>query len=502
MPSRRAGRRSATRARCGSAGRGRPSARRAAAAAGSWTSPRASSSRRRIPPESLSTASLRRVGQPRERRAPRSTAARDVRDAVEAGEDGEVVLDGDVDVEVVELRDDAHLARGRPSPRSGSSCRARGSRRRRRSPARSAAASSSTCRRRSARAGRGRCPGGDLEVEAVDGGDLAEALDDAAKADCGHSSRSVPDHGRRPAPVPAVPCRPARHPRPSKLPASPVMEEGESPSTGAARGCCPELGGCACRSPGRGSPWQCVGARGRGRDRPRRHGHPLRELLRRVDSRCGWSGCRSTMCGCSSAPMPTPTTTAKRRRSSSARIASSDAPRHRPHDRARPRPRGVYDQRAERRSAAASPKEMVRAGRESRRGQGFGVSGPDRARPRADRRRRGRADLGTWQVVETPGHAPRTSASTTRAAAADPDLRRSPARQGLPLLRPRRRGTRSAPFSIPRPRRFPRRAPLPCRARTHVHQRRRAHRANRQSSPSGCGGRGKRSPTSPAPRLR
>ena len=37
----------------------------------------------------------------------------DVGDPVEAGEDGQVVLDGDVDVEVVELRHDAHLGAGR-----------------------------------------------------------------------------------------------------------------------------------------------------------------------------------------------------------------------------------------------------------------------------------------------------------------------------------------------------------------------------------------------------
>ena len=36
----------------------------------------------------------------------------DVGHAVEAGEDREVVFDGDVDVEVVELRDDAHLGPG------------------------------------------------------------------------------------------------------------------------------------------------------------------------------------------------------------------------------------------------------------------------------------------------------------------------------------------------------------------------------------------------------
>ena len=67
-------RRSASRARCGSAGRGRPSARRAGPGCGSWTRPRASSRRRRMPPESSSTASRRRSRR-RARSSARSTAA-------------------------------------------------------------------------------------------------------------------------------------------------------------------------------------------------------------------------------------------------------------------------------------------------------------------------------------------------------------------------------------------------------------------------------------------
>ena len=46
----------------------------------------------------------------------------DVGDPVEARVDGEVVLDGDVDVEVVELGDDAHLGAGGLRRRPGSSC--------------------------------------------------------------------------------------------------------------------------------------------------------------------------------------------------------------------------------------------------------------------------------------------------------------------------------------------------------------------------------------------
>ena len=61
-----------------------------------------------MPPESSSTASRRRSRR-RARSSARSTAAPTSVDPVEAGEDRQVVLDRDVDVEVVELGDDAHL---------------------------------------------------------------------------------------------------------------------------------------------------------------------------------------------------------------------------------------------------------------------------------------------------------------------------------------------------------------------------------------------------------
>ena len=61
-----------------------------------------------MPPESSSTASRRRVAQAGEVERAVDRGA-DVGHAVEAGEDREVVFDRDVDVEVVELRHDAHL---------------------------------------------------------------------------------------------------------------------------------------------------------------------------------------------------------------------------------------------------------------------------------------------------------------------------------------------------------------------------------------------------------
>ena len=63
---------------------------------------------------------LAAVGQARELERPVDRGG-DVGDAVEPREDREVVLDRDVDVEVVELRDDAHHARGRVFACRGSS---------------------------------------------------------------------------------------------------------------------------------------------------------------------------------------------------------------------------------------------------------------------------------------------------------------------------------------------------------------------------------------------
>ena len=69
-------------------------------------------------------------------------------------------------------------------------------------------------------------------------------------------------------------------------------------------------------------------------------------------------------------------------------------------------PEASYDQRAESAIRNGVPEELVKEGRESRRGQGFGVSGliePDRPLTEGDEVT---TDLGTWRVVETPGHAP------------------------------------------------------------------------------------------------
>ena len=77
---------------------------------GRWTSARAMSSRRRIPPESLSTRVSRRstrfaISSARlDGRAPLGAS-----DAVEVREDEQVLLDGQRHVEVVELRYDAAL---------------------------------------------------------------------------------------------------------------------------------------------------------------------------------------------------------------------------------------------------------------------------------------------------------------------------------------------------------------------------------------------------------
>ena len=162
-PSRRprAARRSATTAPGAPAGRGPPSARRAAPAAGSWISPRATSSRRRIPPESsLTIVSARGPGWRSRAPAPPPPRRSAARHAVEAREHRQDLPAGQLDVEVVELRHDAHLQARLLGFAAAARSRAPRSRPRRRAPARSASASSSTCPRRSARAGRSRRPPG------------------------------------------------------------------------------------------------------------------------------------------------------------------------------------------------------------------------------------------------------------------------------------------------------------------------------------------------------
>ena len=109
-------------------------------------------------------------------------AALGARDAVEVGEDEQVLLGGQRDVEVVELRDDAAL-RARRLRVAGQHVaedlelalvgdRLRGEHLHRRRLARAVGAEQADAR-----------PLGDVEVEAGDGGDLPVALDDAAQAD-------------------------------------------------------------------------------------------------------------------------------------------------------------------------------------------------------------------------------------------------------------------------------------------------------------------------------
>ena len=109
----------------------------------------------------------------------------DVLDPVEAGEDREVVLDGDVDVEVVELGDDAHL-RARRLRFAGQLVAEHpqlalvGDRLAGQQPHRRRLAGAVGPEQAEADALR------HLEVEPVDGGDRAEALDDPAELDRRH----------------------------------------------------------------------------------------------------------------------------------------------------------------------------------------------------------------------------------------------------------------------------------------------------------------------------
>ena len=122
------------------------------------------------------------VAQPRqvERRVDRGG---DVLDPVEAGEDREVVLDGDVDVEVVELGDDAHHRPRRlrfarqlvveDAQLAGVGDRLAGEQPHRRRLAGAVGAEQAEAD-----------PLGHVELEPVDRRDLAEALYDSAEFDC------------------------------------------------------------------------------------------------------------------------------------------------------------------------------------------------------------------------------------------------------------------------------------------------------------------------------
>ena len=79
------------------------------------------------------------------------------RDAVQPREHGQDLPAGELDIEIVELRDDPHRHPRRLRLLRAAGSRAPRSNPRSRSPGRSASASSSTCRRRWDRAARGRC---------------------------------------------------------------------------------------------------------------------------------------------------------------------------------------------------------------------------------------------------------------------------------------------------------------------------------------------------------
>ena len=177
---------------------------------GRWTSARAIRSRRRMPPESLSTRLSRRsmrLATPR-KRARLRPAARAGR-SVEVREDGQVLLDRQRRVQVVELGRHAALGPGdfrllreleafsSSSPSSAIACPVARSRIVVDLPA-----------PLGPRPDAGAL--GDVEVEPVHGGDLSVALDDAAQADGGLGAHRVSlPVARRPA-RPRLPAPPRR----------------------------------------------------------------------------------------------------------------------------------------------------------------------------------------------------------------------------------------------------------------------------------------------------
>ena len=160
---------------------------------GRCTSARAISRRRRMPPDSSSTFASRRsvrfaISSARSIAALRSRA----RHAVEVREDEQVLLDGERRVEVVGLRRDAHLGArllGVAGQRvaehlelAGVGDRLRGQHLHRRRLAGAVGAEQADARAL-----------GHVEVEAVDGEDVAVVLDDLAQADGegGHPSKAI-----------------------------------------------------------------------------------------------------------------------------------------------------------------------------------------------------------------------------------------------------------------------------------------------------------------------
>ncbi len=150
---------------------------------GWWTSARAIRSRRRIPPESSSTRAPRRSTSFASSSARWIASRRSARpNPVEVREDEQVLLDRERDVEVVELRRDAELR-----PRLLRLLRQReaeqlqlalvGDRLRGQQAHRRRLAGAVRAEQADARAL------GHVEIESVDGGDLAVALDDTAEPD-------------------------------------------------------------------------------------------------------------------------------------------------------------------------------------------------------------------------------------------------------------------------------------------------------------------------------
>ena len=177
---------------------------------GRWTSARAIRSRRRIPPESLSTRLSRRSTRFAISSARSIAARRSARgDPVEVREDEQVLLDGQRRVEVVELRRDPALRAGdlgllgKPEAEHLELAfvrdRLRGEQahgRRLARPVRPEQADAGAL--------------GHVEVEPVDGGDRPVALDDASEADGEALAHPVSLPGRQAAYAARLPARPRR----------------------------------------------------------------------------------------------------------------------------------------------------------------------------------------------------------------------------------------------------------------------------------------------------
>ena len=133
-----------------------------------------------------------------------------------------------------------------------------------------------------------------------------------------------------------------------------------------------------------------------------------RARWRTSSGRSSRSACGSSTCGWSSAPTRTPTTAARPARSQSAPAASCGCT-----PTTRTSPSGAQDleamlaRRIEVARQSGVPEEPLRRWAEERRDQGLGHAGRCRAAARPRRRASTvETDLGDWNVIETPGHAP------------------------------------------------------------------------------------------------